>query len=115
MAFHYITGMGTDPEGDAHWAREKGRAEIELARMAENTGLRSFGYRSGFVRPTSENSNAAIYLAEWLLKPGDLVISATELGQAMLEISARTDELPNGTIVDNADSIAYARVYPFVE
>lgn len=111
MAFHYITGMGTDPEGDAHWAREKGRAEIELAQMAENTGLRSFGYRSGFVRPTSENSNALINFSELLLKPGSLVITATELGQAMLEISARTSELPNGTIIDNADSIAYARVY----
>jgi hypothetical protein len=29
----------------------------------------------------------------------------------MLEISARTGELANGTIIDNADSIAYARAY----
>jgi hypothetical protein len=29
----------------------------------------------------------------------------------MLEISARTGELPNGTLIDNADSIAYARAY----
>jgi hypothetical protein len=29
----------------------------------------------------------------------------------MLEISARTDELKNGTLIDNADSIAYARAY----
>lgn len=111
MAFHYITGMGTDPEGDQHWAREKGRAERELAAMAKDTGLRTFAYRSGFVRPTSENSNAFHYLGEVLLKPGSLVISATELGQAMLEISARTKELPNGTVIDNKDSIAFARVY----
>ena len=31
-----------------------------------------------------------------------------KLGDAMLEISARTDELDNGTLIDNADSIAYA-------
>jgi len=29
----------------------------------------------------------------------------------MLEISARTQELPNGTLIDNADSIAYAQAY----
>ncbi len=110
MSFHYITGMGTDAEGSEHWAREKGRAELELAALAEGTPLRTFGYRSAFVRPTSERSNAFHYLLEMLLRPGKLVISAKELGDAMLEISARTDELANGTLIDNADSIAFARV-----
>ena len=110
-SFHSVTGMGTDPEGDQHWAREKGRAEIEVAEMAEGTGLRTFGYRSAFVRPTSEKSNAGIYLAEYLLRPGHLVITGKQLGEAMLEISARTKELPNYTLLDNADSIAYAKAY----
>ena len=56
MAFHYVTGMGTDPAGDAHWAREKGRAELEVAALAEGTGLRTFGYRSAYIRPTSERA-----------------------------------------------------------
>jgi uncharacterized protein YbjT (DUF2867 family) len=112
MAFHYVTGMGTDPQGSAHWAREKGRAERELAAMAESTGLRTFSYRSAYIRPTSEQADIFNYLGEWLLRPGKLVIPAIDLGRAMLEISARTKELPNGTLVDNADSIAYARLYP---
>jgi hypothetical protein len=111
MAFHYVTGMGTDPEGSAQWARDKGGAELALAAMAEGTGLRSFGYRSAYIRPTSENANPLIYLGELLLRPGKLVITSKQLGQAMLEISARVDELPNGTLIDNADSIAYARLY----
>jgi hypothetical protein len=111
MSIHNVTGMGTDPEGDSYWAREKGRAERELAELAEGTGLRSFSYRSAFVRPTSENANLFHYLGEALLKPGALVITGKELGRAMLEISARTGELPNGTLIDNADSIAYARAY----
>jgi hypothetical protein len=112
MAFHYVTGMGTDPESDTHWAREKGRAERELAAMAEGTGLRTFSYRSAYIRPTAEQSDMFNYLGEWLLRPGKLVIPARNLGRAMLEISARTGELPNGTLIDNADSIAYARLYP---
>jgi len=111
MAFHFVTGMGTDPEGSAHWAREKGRAEREMAALAEGTGLRTFSYRSGFIRPTSEQANALHYVLELLLRPGKLVISARDLGAAMLEISARTDELANGTLIDNADSILYAEAY----
>jgi hypothetical protein len=45
-----------------------------------------------------------------LLRPGKLVISSKELGDAMLEISARTGELDNGTLIDNADSIAFATI-----
>jgi hypothetical protein len=111
MSFHYVTGMGTDPDGSAHWAREKGRAEIGLAAMAAGSGLRTFGYRSGFIRPASEESNPAHYLLEMVLKPGHLAISSEDLGKAMLEISARTGELANGTVIDNADSIAFARAY----
>ena len=111
MSFHSVTGMGTDPQGSQHWAREKGRAEQEVAQLATNTGLRSFGYRSAFVRPTSETANPAHYVLEFLLQPGNLVISSKALGESMLEISARRAELQNGTLIDNADSIAYAKAF----
>ena len=111
MAFHYVTGMGTDSDGAQHWAREKGRAEREVAALAEGSGLRTFGHRSAFIRPSSEQANAMHYLLEALLRPGALVIGSEELGGAMLEISARTSELPNGAIIDNADGIAYAQAY----
>ena len=111
MSFHYVTGMGTDPYGNSHWAKEKGRAEREVANLARGTGLRTFGYRSAFIRPTSEQASVLHYALATLLKPGKLVISAKELGEAMLEISARTTELSNGTVIDNADTIAYARQY----
>lgn len=112
MSFHSVTGMGTDPKGSAHWAREKARAEREVADMAEGTGLRSFAYHSGFVRPASEQANFGHYALAALLRPGKLVISSEDLGRAMLEISARTAELANGSIIDSADSIAYAKAYP---
>ncbi len=111
LSFHFVTGMGTDPDSDSHWAREKGRTERTIADMAAGTGLRSFSYRSAWIRPTSENANIMTYLGELLLMPGKLVIRGKALGEAMLEISARTGELPNGTLIDNADSIAYARLY----
>lgn len=111
MAFHYVTGMGTGEEESAQWAKDKGRAEREVSEMAQGTGLRTFGHRSAWIRPTSENSNWFVYAAEWLLTPGHLVIRGIDLGAAMLEISARTEELPNGTLIDNKDAIVYARLY----
>jgi hypothetical protein len=111
MAFHYVTGMGTGEDEGAQWAKDKGRAEREVAEMAEGTGLRTFGHRSAWVRPTRENANWLIYSGELLLKPGHMVIRGIDLGRAMLEISARTDELANGTVIDNRDAIAYAELY----
>jgi len=111
MAFHYVTGMGTDSDGSQHWAREKARAEREVAELAAGSGLRTFGHRSAFIRPSSEQANAMHYLLEALLRPGALAIGSDELGGAMLEISARTTELPNATLIDNADGIAYAQAY----
>jgi len=61
------------------------------------------------VRPSSEQANILHRSLATLLQPGKLVITATELGNAMLEISTRIMELPNGSVIDNADSIAYAK------
>lgn len=115
MAFHYVTGMGTGEGESAQWAQDKGRAERLVAEMAEGTGLRTFGHRSAWIRPTDENANLLIYLAEPLLKPGHLVIRGVDLGRAMLEISARTGELDNGTLIDNKDALDYAAVYSIPE
>ncbi|TDG13932.1 hypothetical protein E2F43_10570 [Seongchinamella unica] len=111
MAFHYVTGMGTGEDQSAQWAKDKGSAERRIAEMSRGTGLRSFGHRSGWIMPTAENANAGMYLGEILLKPGHLVIRGIDLGRAMLEISARTDELASGSLIDNKDAIDYAAAY----
>jgi hypothetical protein len=64
MSFHYVTGMGTDANGDQHWAREKGRAEHELASLAAGSDLRTFSYRSAFVRPATEQANLLHHFGE---------------------------------------------------
>ena len=110
-AFHYVTGMGTGEQEDAQWAKDKGSAERRVAEMAQGTTLRTFGHRSAWVRPTAENAGPGIYVGELLLKPGHLVIRGIDLGRAMLEISARTAELPNGTLIDNKDALDYAAAY----
>lgn len=110
MAYHFIAGMGTE-DSDAPWAQDKRKTERDVAAMAEGTGLRSFSYRSAYIRPVSETAHIGHHITEALLRPGKLVTSSKELGQAMLEISARTQELANGTLLDNGDSLAYSHAY----
>jgi hypothetical protein len=110
MAYHFIAGMGTG-DSDAPWAHDKRKTERDVAAMAEGTGLRSFSYRSAYIRPISETTNIGHHITEVLLRSGKLVTSSKELGQAMLEISARTQELPNGTLLDNGDSLAYTKAF----
>ncbi|MEM1110638.1 MAG: NAD(P)H-binding protein [Pseudomonadota bacterium] len=111
MAFHNVTGMGTGEEQDARWAQDKGRAERRVAEMAAGTSLRTFGHRSAWIRPTDENAGAVVFLAEPLFVIGHLVIRGIDLGRAMLEISARTQELSNGALIDNRDAREYAAAY----
>lgn len=111
MSFHFITGVGTGPDESAKWAQDKAHTERVMTEMAQGTGLRTFSYRSAWIRPTSENANPLIYLGEMLLQPGRLVIRGIDLGFSMLEISARTLELANGTLIDNEDSLRYAAAY----
>jgi len=111
MAFHYVTGMGTGEDESAQWAQDKGSAERRIAELSRGTGMRSFGHRSAWIMPTAENANAGMYFGESLLKPGHLVIRGIDLGRAMLEISARPEELPTGTLIDNKDAIDYAAAY----
>ncbi len=111
MAFHNVTGMGTGEDESAKWAQDKGRAERLVAEMAEGTGLRTFGHHSGYVRPPADVASVGARVLDAMLRPGDLVITSPELGGAMLEISARTGELPNGSVIDNADALAYADSY----
>ncbi len=112
MAYHFIAGMGTE-DSNAPWAHDKRKTERDVAAMAEGTGLRTFSYRSAYIRPVNETTHVGHHITEALLRPGKLVTSSKELGQAMLEISARTKELPNGTLLDNGDSLAYSDAYLF--
>jgi len=111
MAFHYVTGMGTGEEQRAQWARDKGRAERRIAELAQGSGLRTFGHRSGWIRPASEDERPAMAALALLVSPGHLVIKGTDLGRAMLEISARVNELGNGAVIDNRDALKYAAAY----
>ena len=94
-----------------HWARQKARAEKELFALADGTSLRVISYRPSYIVPTEEQANTLHTIAFAILQPVKLAIRATSIGQAMLEVTARGEQLPNGTILESRDIEMYANGY----
>jgi hypothetical protein len=111
MAFHLVSGAGAGEDSRMHWAREKARAEKELFELADGTRLRVISYRPSYIVPTEEQSNTLHNIVHGIFQPIKLAIRATSIGQAMLEVSARGEQLPNGTILENRDIQMYANGY----
>ena len=111
LSFHYVSGSGAAKDSSWHWAREKARAEQVLFDLADGTHLRVVSYRPGAVIHTQERANFGDTLKQLLLGPFELAANAPVIGQAMLEATARGDELGNGAILENRDILMYANGY----
>jgi uncharacterized protein YbjT (DUF2867 family) len=112
--FVYLSGQGADPVGRswAMWARVKGEAETELARLQLR---RLFCFRPGYIHPEPGHEKSgvtatiarALYPAAKIVLPG-ATIRASELGRAMIE--AVVSEAPGG-VLENPEILALARKY----
>jgi uncharacterized protein YbjT (DUF2867 family) len=107
MAFVYVSGAGTRPDGRQMWARVKARTEIEVIKTFKN----GYGFRPGFIQPThGATSKTGLYrviytlsapLIPALVKIAPKYVTSTDrLGRAMLR-AARTGFATR--IVENAD------------
>jgi hypothetical protein len=111
MSFHLISGMGAGAESRMHWAREKARAEQELFDLADGSKMRVISYRPSYIVPSEERANFGHNLAHAIFAPIKLAVRSTVIGEAMLEVSARGNQLENGTILENRDVIKYGNGY----
>ncbi len=110
LSFHLVSGSGASSDAWYHWAREKARAERTLFELADGTGLRVVSHRPGGV--LREGARARWYTAPfWLLRPIKSAIEPTAIGQAMLEVTARGDQVPNGSILENRDLLRLSNGY----
>jgi nucleoside-diphosphate-sugar epimerase len=109
LSFHLVSGGGASSGSWFHWAREKARAEQALFQQASGTGLRVVSHRPGGV--LREGSRARWYTAPlWILKPIKRAIEPTAIGQAMLEVTARGSDVPDG-ILENRDLLRFSNGY----
>lgn len=111
ISFHYISSSDISEDSSAMWAREKVRAEQNLSRIAKGTNLRVIFYRPDYIGPTAEEAHIGQQLLYWFFAPVGAAVKATQIGQAMIEVSARGPEFEGGSKLSTAKIMRYSDAY----
>ena len=111
ISFHYISSSDISADSRMMWAREKVRAEQALFETARGTRLRIIAYRPDYIGPTREEAHLGQDLLYWFFAPVGAAVKAKQIGQAMLEVTARGAEFSNGDRVGTRRIIKYSDAY----
>ena len=93
------------------WAREKVRAEKSLFAFAAGSKMRVIAYRPDYIGPTKEEAHFGQMLLYWFFAPVNAAVKARQIGQAMIEVTARGSEFENGDILNTGKIIRYSDAY----
>ena len=110
-SFHYISSSDISESSTRMWARQKLRAEKILTGIASEHGLKVIAYRPDYIGPTREEAHLGQTLLFWFFRPLGAAVRAKQIGQAMLEVSARVPEFENGDKVGTGGIILYSDAY----
>jgi nucleoside-diphosphate-sugar epimerase len=111
IGFHFISSSDISEDSSMHWAREKVRAEKELFALAEGTKLSVIAYRPDYIGPTEEEAHLGQELLYWFFAPVRAAVRAQQIGEAMLEVTARGGEFKNGDKLGTASILRYSDAY----
>lgn len=111
ISFHYISSSDISADSRMMWAREKVRAENSLFQLAADTELRVIAYRPDYIGPTKEEAHLGQKLLYGFFAPVSAAVKATQIGQAMIEVTVRGDEFDNGDRLGTRSIIRYSDAY----
>ena len=111
ISFHYISSSDISADSSAMWAREKVRAEESLFDFAEGSNLRVIAYRPDYIGPTVEEAHLGQSVLYWIFAPVGAAVKATQIGQTMIEVTARGAEFENGKKFGTRSIIRYSDAY----
>ena len=111
ITFHYISSSDISADSRMMWAREKVRAETTLFEFADASDLRVIAYRPDYIGPTSEEAHLGQNLIYWFFAPVNSAVKAKQIGQAMIEVTARGTEFKHGDILTTGRIIRYSDAY----
>ena len=111
ISFHYISSSDISEDSRMMWAREKVRAEQSLFDLAEGTKLRVIAYRPDYIGPTKEEAHIGQDLLYWFFAPVRAAVRARQIGQAMIEVTARGSEFENRDKLGTSSIIRYSDAY----
>jgi len=95
VSFHYISSSDISADSSAMWARVKVEAEEAIFEFARRSKLRAIAYRPLY----------------WFFAPVGAAVKATQIGQTMIEVTARPDEFENGDKIGTWKIIRYSDAY----
>jgi hypothetical protein len=112
LLLHYVSGAGASLEAWSRWAREKARAERDLAALGEQLGVTVVSYRPAGVAPVEGNADFGLRykLTNPIFLPTKISIEANAVGEAMLEVTAR-GEVTNGRVLGHRELIRLAAAH----
>jgi hypothetical protein len=110
-SFHYISSSDISEDSSAMWARVKVEAENALFNFAEGTNMRVIAYRPDYIGPTEEEAHLGQDLLYWFFYPLGAAVKATQIGEAMLEVTARGDEFEHRDKLTTWGIRRYSKAY----
>lgn len=111
ISFHYISSSDISADSRMMWAREKVRAERALFEFATGSKLRVIAYRPDYIGPTEEQAHLGQDLLYWFFAPVKSAVRATQIGEAMFEVTARGSQFDNGDRLGTWNIIRYSDAY----
>ncbi len=111
ISFHFISSSDLSEDSSMMWVREKIRAEKTLFGFAEGTNLRVIAYRPDYIGPTEEEAHIGQDILYGFFAPIGAAVKAQQIGQAMIEITARGAEFENGDKVGTWNIRRFSDVY----
>lgn len=111
LSFHYISSSDISEDSRAMWAREKVRAEKSLFGFADGSNLRVIAYRPDYIGPTEEEAHLGQDLLYWFFRPVGAAVRATEIGRAMIDVTARGSSFGNGTKIGTSGIVRLSDAY----
>lgn len=110
-SFHFISSSDISEDSDTMWIREKIRAEKALFGFAENYPLKVIAYRPDYIGPTEEEAHLGQDMLYWFFAPVGAAVRAQQIGQAMIEVTARIDDFSNGDKLSTSNIIRHSNAY----
>jgi hypothetical protein len=111
LSFHFISSSDISEDSSVMWVREKIRAEKSLFSFADGSNLRVIAYRPDYIGPTKETASFGQNLMYWFFRPVGAAVKATEIGRAMLVVSARGPRIENGTKISTSSIVRFSDAY----
>jgi hypothetical protein len=86
-------------------------AEEAIFEFARRSEFRAIAYRPDYIGPTKEESHLGQDILYWFFAPVGAAVKATQIGQTMIEVTARPDEFENGDKIGTWRIIRYSDAY----